>query len=185
MDSILVPSMLGFVIDPTSPQMLWADAYSCFDWQNNYAILCSENSSENRRTNSGKQTHRDKRRGTEIQNSLSICSATLDFCPPFGAFLTYRLWKKQGTCCSHLNTCLYLPFPSQNHHFDFTPCWKWQPACIFLVFSRRNSVAVGVCTMHGELTPIPYPSYTENPSLCCTSTLTSGDNFSFSIPTEM
>lgn len=42
MDSILVPSMLGFVIDPTSPQMLWADAYSCFDWQNNYAILCSE-----------------------------------------------------------------------------------------------------------------------------------------------
>lgn len=144
-----------------------------------------QNSSEHRRTNSGKQTQRDKRRGTEIQNSLSICSATLDFCPPFGAFLTYRLWKKQGTCCSHLNTCLYLPFPSQNHHFDFTPCWKWQPACIFLVFSRRNSVAVGVCTMHGELTPIPYPSYTENPSLCCTSTLTSGDNFSFSIPTEM
>lgn len=124
--------------------------------------------------------HRDKCRGTEIQNPLSICSATLDFRPPFGVFLTYRLWKKKGTCCSHLSTCSYLPFHLQNHHFDFMPCWKWQPACIFLVFSRRNSVAVeGVCTMHGELTPVLYPSYTENPSPCCTSTLTNGDNFSF------
>lgn len=180
MHSVLVPSMLGFVIDPTSPQMLWADAYSCFDWQNNYAILCSENSSENRkrRTNSGKQTEIN----AEAQRyKIPFVSAQL-------LWISALLW-----CVSHLqaleeagNTLqppqhlliFFLPFTEGIILISCPVGSGSQPA---FPFSRRNSVAVeGVCTKHGELTSLLYPNYAENPSPCCTSTLTSGDNFSFS-----
>lgn len=100
--------------------------------------------------------HRDKCRSTEIQNSLCICSATLDFCPPLVCFSPTGFGRGREHIAATSAPAHIFPSLYRRHHFDFMPRWKWQPACISLFQKEFSGSGRSLYKAWGiNLSPIP------------------------------